>query len=1139
MARGKGVAAEGAQTAALSNAASPYPQKAATGPADPAPNPLWYKDAVIYEVHIKSFCDSNADGIGDFRGLASKLPYLRDLGVTAIWLLPFYPSPLRDDGYDIADYRGIHPDYGTLRDFQDFLHGAHALGMRVITELVLNHTSDQHPWFQRARRAKPGSPWRDFYLWSDTPDKFPDARIIFKDFETSNWSRDPVAKAYYWHRFFSHQPDLNFDNPRVHREMFKIIDFWLGMGVDGLRLDAVPYLYEREGTNCENLPETYEFLKSLRAYIDQNYPDRMLLAEANQWPEDAASYFGGGAACQMAFHFPLMPRMFMALQMEDSFPIVNILQQTPAIPPECQWALFLRNHDELTLEMVTDEERDYMYRIYASDPRARINLGIRRRLAPLMGNDRRKIELMNVLLFTLPGTPILYYGDEIGMGDNFYLGDRNGVRTPMQWSPDRNAGFSSCNPQRLYLPVVIDPEYHFEALNVENQAKSPSSLLWWMKRLIDLRKHYRAFGWGSLEFLTLDNPRILAFVRSFENETILVLVNLSRTSQYVEINHPRFSGHVLEDIIGRTRFPVVKDSPYLIIVGPYGYHLMLVGDATGSGVEASGSPAHGLSLAAPWTNTLKGAGLRQLEQSILPAYLKKTRWFQGKSRTIAQIDLVETMPVPINDSEAVLAFLEVSYTEGSTETYLLPLHFLALDAGGDALGKEFPWGIVCAVTLDGKPGVLYDGLYNAEFRQFLFAAITRRKRSRAELEGLHGRPAPGFAALLGDKTLPLASQLGKSEQSNSAVLFASTFFLKLYRRLEQGVHPEAEVGRFLSEKTGFHQVAPLAGVLEYRRAGEEPFAVALLQGFVPSQGDAWSFTLNEVTRFFERALAHREELKVAVRPEGAGPPASEAPPLPTDLTGFMQGYYSEMVALLGKRTAEFHLALYSGKDDPAFAPEPFTLLYQRSVYQSMRSRAKKTLQLLGRNLAGLPKELQPEAADLLGREADIMALLHRFTEAKFSAWKTRVHGDYHLGQVLYTGNDFILIDFEGEPVKSLSERRIKQSPLRDVAGMMRSFYYAAYAVFLQGGQVRVEDVPYLGPWAQAWYLHHSGVFLDSYQASLAGSGILPALAAEAEVMLRTYLLDKAIYELGYELNNRPDWIFIPLRGVLGLLKPTP
>ena len=1094
-------------------------------------NPLWYKDAIIYEVHVRSFCDSNADGIGDFRGLTGKLPYLRDLGVTAIWVLPFYPSPLRDDGYDIADYRGVHPDYGTLRDFQEFLHGAHALGMRVITELVLNHTSDQHPWFQKARRAKPGSAARDFYVWSDTPDKYADARIIFKDFESSNWSRDPVAKAHYWHRFYCHQPDLNFDNPQVHREMFRVIDFWLGMGVDGLRLDAVPYLYEREGSNCENLPETYLFLRSLRTYIDRKYPDRMLLAEANQWPEDAASYFGEGAGCQMAFHFPLMPRMFMALQMEDSFPIVDILQQTPAIPTECQWALFLRNHDELTLEMVTDEERDYMYRIYASDPRARINLGIRRRLAPLMGNDRRKIELMNVLLFTLPGTPIVYYGDEIGMGDNFYLGDRNGVRTPMQWSPDRNAGFSAGNPQRLYLPVITDPEYHFEALNVENQDRNGSSLLWWMKRLIDLRKRYRAFGWGSLEFLTLGNPRILAFVRSFQEQTILVLVNLSRVAQFVEINNPRFVGRYLEDIVGRTRFPAVKDSPYLIIVGPYGYHLLQVSD----GSDQAEGPVAELSVTGPWEGALKGAALRRLEQSILPAYLKKSRWFQGKSRTVANLSLATMQPVPLDGSSAILAMIGVNYTEGSKENYLLPLHYLPLETAGEALSKQFPWAVVCALKVNGQPGILYDGLFNPEFRQFLFAAITRRKRSRNETAGLSGRPAAGFASLLGDTPLPITSQVGKSEQSNSAVVFEGSFFLKLYRRLEAGVHPEVEVGRFLSEKTAFRQVAPLAGVLEYRSAGSEPYTVALLQGFVPSQGDAWNFTLDEVTRFLERVLAQREQVTAPPPALASGTPAAAVAP-PAELTGHMEGYYAEMVALLGKRTGEFHRALYSASGDPAFAPEPFTLLYQRSVYQSMRSSAKKTLQLLSANLAQLPEELRPEAQAVLASEQRIMAILHRFTLKKFSAWKTRIHGDYHLGQVLYTGNDFVLIDFEGEPIKSLSERRLKQSPLRDVAGMMRSFHYAAYASFRQRGQVRAEDVPFLEPRLEAWYRHISQLFLACYQSTMAGSGILPEEPEQAEVMLQSYLLDKAIYELGYELNNRPDWLFIPLRGVLALLK---
>src|SRR5258707_745097 len=496
----------------------------AQSPREPVADPLWYKDAVIYELHVKTFHDSDGDGIGDFRGLIQKLDYLQELGVTAIWLLPFYPSPLRDDGYDIADYFDVNPNYGTLDDFRVFLDAAHQLGWRVITELLINHTSDQNPWFQKSRKAvaaaRLGDPdrarsastaelddlsYKDFYVWSDTPEKYQEARIIFKDFETSNWAWDPGAKAYYWHRFYTHQPDLNFDNPAVHEAVEKVCDFWLGMSVDGLRLDAVPYLYEREGTNCENLPETHTFLKKLRAHVDAKFPGRVLLAEANQWPEDAAAYFGNGDESHMSFHFPLMPRMFMALQMEDRFPIIDILDQTPAIPPNCQWAIFLRNHDELTLEMVTDEERDYMYRVYAQDPRARINLGIRRRLAPLLNNNRRLIEMMNGLLFSLPGTPVIYYGDEYGIGDNIYLGDRNGVRTPMQWSADRNAGFSRANPQRLYLPVIIDPEYHYEALSVESQQNNPHSLLWWMKRMLALRRQTHAFGRGTLEFLYPDN----------------------------------------------------------------------------------------------------------------------------------------------------------------------------------------------------------------------------------------------------------------------------------------------------------------------------------------------------------------------------------------------------------------------------------------------------------------------------------------------------------------------------------------------------------------------------------------------------------------------------------------------------------
>src|SRR5438309_1176327 len=535
-------------------------------------DPLWYKDAIIYELHVKTFHDSNADGMGDFRGLIEKLDYLQELGISAIWLLPFYPSPLKDDGYDIANYLDVNPNYGTLDDFRAFLDAAHERGLRVITELVINHTSDQNPWFQKSRRAPPGSPESEVYVWSDTPEKYKDARIIFKDFETSNWSWDPIAKAYYWHRFYSHQPDLNFDNLAVHELVEQVCDFWLSLGVDRLRLDAIPYLYEREGTNCENLPETHVYLKKLRAHIDAHFSDRMLLAEANQWPEDAVAYFGNGDESHMNFHFPLMPRMFMALQMEDRFPIIDILEQTPPIPDNCQWAMFLRNHDELTLEMVTDEERDYMWRVYANDPTARINLGIRRRLAPLLANSRRKIELLNILLFSMPGTPVLYYGDEIGMGDNFYLGDRNGCRTPMQWSPDRNAGFSLANPQQLHLPVIIDPEYHYEAINVENQQKNLSSLLWWMRRVIAMRKNYKAFSRGSLEFLFPDNPKVLAFLRRYGDEIILVIVNLSRFAQSAELDLSRFAGCVPMEVFSRNLFRPIRKSRYVITLGPHAHY---------------------------------------------------------------------------------------------------------------------------------------------------------------------------------------------------------------------------------------------------------------------------------------------------------------------------------------------------------------------------------------------------------------------------------------------------------------------------------------------------------------------------------------------------------------------------------------
>ncbi|MBV9896418.1 MAG: maltose alpha-D-glucosyltransferase [Chloroflexi bacterium] len=546
-----------------------------------AEDALWYKDAILYELHVKAFFDSNDDGIGDFRGLIEKLDYIQELGVTALWLLPTYPSPLRDDGYDISDYLNIQPAYGSLQDFEALVDAAHARGLRVITELVMNHTSDQHPWFQAARRD-PASPYRDYYVWSDTDQRYPDARIIFTDTEPSNWTWDPVARQYYWHRFFSNQPDLNFDNPKVQDEMIQILKFWLDKGVDGLRLDAIPYLYEREGTICENLPEGHEYLRKVRSAIDRNYSGRMLLAEANQWPSDVRPYFGDGDECHMAFHFPLMPRIYMALRKETRTPIVEILAQTPEIPPTCQWGLFLRNHDELTLEMVTEDERDYMYTEYARDPRMRVNIGIRRRLAPLLDNSRRRQELLHSLLFSMPGTPILYYGDEIGMGDNIYLGDRNGVRTPMQWNGDRNAGFSRADPQALYLPLVIDPIYHYQAINVEAQRRGPSSLLNWMRRLIAIRKRYPVFGRGAIEFLHPSNLAVLAYLRCHESETILVVNNLSRFVQPVELDLSPYAGYVPVELFGETVFPRITENPYFLSLGPHTFYWFRLEPGTSS-----------------------------------------------------------------------------------------------------------------------------------------------------------------------------------------------------------------------------------------------------------------------------------------------------------------------------------------------------------------------------------------------------------------------------------------------------------------------------------------------------------------------------------------------------------------------------
>jgi maltose alpha-D-glucosyltransferase/alpha-amylase len=1104
-------------------------------------DPLWYKDAIIYELHVRAFYDSDADGVGDFRGLTQKLDYLQDLGVTAIWLLPFYPSPLKDDGYDISDYTGVHPDYGTLRDFQAFLREAHRRGLRVITELVLNHTSDQHRWFQRSRRAPAGSSRRNSYVWSDSLDKYGEARIVFKDFEPSNWAWDPLAKAYYWHRFYAHQPDLNYDSPRVRRAVLGVVDFWLRMGVDGVRLDAVPYLYEREGTSCENLPETHEFLRELRRRVDERFKNRMLLAEANQWPDDAVAYLGNGDEAHMAFHFPIMPRLFMAIRMEDRFPIIEILEQTPAVPESCQWALFLRNHDELTLEMVTDEERDYLNRVYAQDPQMRINLGIRRRLAPLLGDNRRQIELMNALLLSMPGTPVIYYGDEIRMGDNVYLGDRNGVRTPMQWSSDRNAGFSRANPQKLYLPVIIDPEYHYEAINVEAQQNNPHSLLWWMKRLIALRKRFRAFGRGSIEFLYPENRKILAFVRRHQDECILVVANLSRFVQAVDLDLSAFDGSVPVELFGRTAFPTIGEQPYFLSLGPHAFYWFALEPQRVEAplaITAPESPVPTLAVAGSWHSTFRGKGKAALE-AVLPYYLKARRWFGGKARTIRSVDILEAIPVvqARRRPQFYAALLKVHYFEGEPETYVLPLAF-ATGEWAEQVLSEFPQAAVVRIQVEGKAegGLLFDALWDEAFCDTLLKAIARRQRFKGMTGEVVAQSTRSFRRMRGPAHEPLEPSVLRAEQSNTSVVYGDTFILKLFRRLDEGVNPELEIGRFLTERTTLAHIPPVVGFIEYGRGHQEPRTLAILQGLVPNQGDAWQYTLDELERYFERVLTTQPEAEeVPVPTKSPLELAEEEPPqLATDLIGS----YLESARLLGERTADLHVALASALDDPNFVPEPLSPLYQRSLHQSMRSLSRQVLQLLRNRLAGVPEPLRDQARQLLGLEETILKRLQSVLNRKMTGLRIRCHGDYHLGQVLHTGKDFVIIDFEGEPARPLSERRIKRCPLRDVAGMLRSFHYAAYSALLNpegSGTIRREDVPALEPWARFWYLWVGAAFLKAYLARAAQVPFLPRGREELQVMLDALVLEKAIYELGYELNNRPDWVGIPLQGILDLV----
>ena len=1091
----------------------------------------WYKDAVIYQAHVRSFLDSNGDGIGDFRGLVKKLDYLKSLGINALWLLPFYKSPLRDGGYDISDFTRIHEDYGTMADFKRFIQEAHKRGLRVITEMVLNHTSIEHLWFERARNAKPGSVYRDFYVWNDSTNKYTEARIIFQDFEISNWSWDPVAKAYYWHRFYSHQPDLNFDNPSVHKAIIKVLDFWFDAGVDGLRLDAVPYLYQREGTNCENLPETHQFLKKLRLHIDEKYEDKMLLAEANQWPDDASRYFGDGDECHMSFHFPLMPRLYMSLKMEDRFPLIDILDQTPAIPENCQWAIFLRNHDELTLEMVSDEERDYMYKSFTQNPMQKINLGIRRRLAPLLGNDRKNIELMNILLFSLPGTPIVYYGDEIGMGDNYYLGDRDGVRTPMQWSADKNAGFSSAEPQQLFLPLIFNHDYHYESLNVENFEKNPSSLLWWMRRIIAIRKQYKAFSRGDINFIDSSNSKILAFTRKYKNEVILVIINLSRYSQQAQLDLSDYEGYIPVEIFSRNDFTPIDERPYAFPLQFKNYFWFELRKPQEEELREAISLDYQLELSARQWNQMYETTRRSLK-GLLLEYIYKNRWFRGKSRKVKDVNIIDTVPVHTGSLNSYILVLETIYNEGKNEQYIIPLSIITGDELHD-IKYHHPEAVIVNIVIDGQTGLLYDGSYNHELRDALLRQIVHRSKLKNKKGEIAGLPGKKLNTKVKRSELPLSSKVLGAEQSNTSVLYDNRFFLKVYRSPEEGNNPELDIIKALTEHTSFRNSPAYSGSLEYRSPATGNMSIGLLVDFIPNEGNAWEFTRNSIENYFDRIRSGKEEL-MAGYDEKTGDISKLSGGETEDRVFDL--FFLEMIALLGRRTAEMHMALSSIKKDRNFDEEPFSLLHQKSLYQSFRTLIRRTFNQMRASAGKLDKDQKSLLEGIIKNETLLLSTIKKTLEQeKIHTSKIRIHGDYHLGQVLFTGKDFVIIDFEGEPTRSLTARSLKYCPLKDVAGMLRSFHYAIYMGQLEYKSKIPEESGFLDPWLEIWYMKVRDTFLDSYLETAADASFIPKNKRQLDDLLSVYIIEKAIYEADYELNNRPDWLHIPLNGLSKIL----
>jgi maltose alpha-D-glucosyltransferase / alpha-amylase len=1071
---------------------------------------LWYKDAIIYQLHVKAFADSNNDGIGDFAGLTEKLPYLQDLGVTALWLLPFYPSPGRDDGYDIADYGAINPDFGTMKDFKRFIQEAQKRGLRVITELVVNHTSDQHNWFKRARRSHPGSSARNWYVWSDTDQKYQGTRIIFTDTEKSNWTWDHEAGAFYWHRFFSHQPDLNFDNPRVVSAIIQVMKRWLDAGVDGFRLDAIPYLCEREGTSNENLPETHAIIKRLRQELDAYSRGKLLLAEANQWPEDVQEYFGRGDECHMAYHFPLMPRIYMAIAQEDRFPITDILRQTPDIPASCQWALFLRNHDELTLEMVTDVERDYLWTTYANDPRARINVGIRRRLAPLMDNDRRKIELMNSLLLSFPGTPIIYYGDEIGMGDNIYLGDRNGVRTPMQWSPDRNGGFSRCDPARLYAPLIMDPVYGYESVNVEAQSRSLSSLLSATKRLISVRKSTLAFGRGTMTFIRPANRSVLAYVRQYRDEVILCVANLSRAAQATELDLSPWKDRIPQEMLGRTRFPAIGELPYMITLGPYGFYWFQLKERDKSEPVTPRAVPEFETLVVPvnstWVSLARERGV--FEHDVLPGFLSRTRWFPEQDPKHIKPTLTSAVPFcDIGDNRPWIAFFQTQANEVATR-YVLPMQieWVRFDR------ERFNPKALAAVRQGAREGTLLDVATDQIFIGLFLRNLSQNLVVEENNLRLEFRATSRFA----DYTIKEPERIQAIEQTNSTALVDSQYVAKIYRRLEPGPNPEIEIGTYLTDVARFANAPALLGSVELVE-GNSRSALGVLHAYVENQGDGWTVMAGYLDRYID-------EQRVVPPGEIARETQAQAPCL-------------HFMAQTGRRLAELHLALAAARPD-GLSPEPTRAAHVRRWTAEFSLRAERVFERLADLGDGL-RETERQLVDRLktartGLPDRLTALLPSDT----GGMNIRHHGDFRLGQILIVKDDIFIIDFDGDPRLGLAERRRKAPAARDVADFMLSIDLSVTAALNRAAAGGTEEQERLAHALDGWRQGATSSFLSAYRETMTDHRLWPGQPQSAEGLLRFFLLDRAFDEVDHALSLRPEALQAPLAGLLRLLSST-